>query len=158
MSYNSPYTGQEIDNLKDLGLLLLTAQTTVAMTLADTYYPITGTFNGSPCDLCTNFTPNGTGSITYNGSGNVMLIDGTSDLSLSGAAAATITYGLFKNGSLVAGAESPTAVNFFNLLQTLSITSAIDSAENDVYDVRVKCDDAGRTLTVRTLNVRFKGA
>jgi len=134
------------------GVLRLDEETTVVCTNADQYYQVTGTFSGN--DQSKNFTISDIDDdITYSGSGGYFLLNGVSGVKSSKVA--TITYALFKNGSLVSQATTPFEYTQANTTKDIAITDILTINENDYFDVRAKSSVASNTLTIKDLRLTF---
>lgn len=135
------------------GQLYLTAETTVDYDVADTYQKITGTWADKNLFM---FEATAAGVLTYKGPDNtVFLFNGVSDLAASKIS--TIYYGLFKNGSLVTGAETPAGVQVPGRIRNISITEIISLNKDDYLEVFTRCSDDTVTLTAKTLSITCWG-
>jgi len=133
----------------------LSSSTTTTCTLADTYYKIGGTWiDGNGCNNA--FTYDGTGKITFTGqSGTYFLFTGVSDLSVN--VASRVTYGLYKNGVLVTGAETPTDFVSSSKVGEIGISHIFPIQKGDYFEIYVKSDGAGNIVTHNTLMLTFVG-
>jgi len=126
-----------------------------ACTDADTYYKIGGTWTDGESSN-NGFVYDGSGKLTYTGeSGIHCLFNGTSDLRSSKVA--RITYGLYKNGSLVTNGETPVDFAHANSLRNISITNILKINKDDYFEVYVKSDTASTNVTSNTLMITFIG-
>ncbi len=131
------------------GMGLSSAKTTTTST---SYTKITGTWT----DLVSSsnsFTVDGTGKITCNVDG-CYLFNGESNLSATSAG--RVTYALYKNGTLVPGAETPEDLVSASKIGAIGITSFIDLVATDYLEVFVKTD-AANSVTSETLAITFLG-
>ena len=122
------------------------------LTNAGQYYQIVGVF--TPMDL-SFFTHNVDGTLTYKGPSSHFLFTGASDVGADKAC--ELTYGLFKNGILVSGAETPVSITVPDKTANISITGISVLIKDDAFDVRAKSDQASTVLTVKTLSTTFWG-
>lgn len=127
--------------------------TPTTLSVADQYYQINGPF--SPMSL-SRFIHNIDGTLTCVGGKDCFLFSGASDLEVNKAC--KITYGLFKNGTLVAGAETPHDFAAQSKIENISITAILSGIKaNDYFDVRAKSSVSDTILTVATLLITFWG-
>ena len=136
------------------GQMHIATGTTLAFDAVDTYQKIIGTWT----DGCANrFTVDDVNDrIIYNGVRSmVALMNGVSDIQTDKAC--QITYALYKNGTLVTGAETPHTFASASKYATISITTLIEIAANDYFEVWAKCDDNTVTLTINSLKILFFG-
>lgn len=134
------------------GQLILTAPADTDTTTVDTYVKIVGTFADG---LANNFTIVAN-KLKWNGkNGTVFLVNGTSDLSVDKTC--KTTYGLFKNGVLVPGAETPHDFPASLKVSSISITGIVSLDNGDEIDVHVKSDTINTKISVSTLRVTFWG-
>ena len=97
-----------------------------------------------------------TGSGIHNGTGGSF--HGTSDLEVAPASGTpTITYALFINGVLKAGAETPHVFNVLNKIENISIIAPLILDRNDYIEIHVKSSVAGVTVTSKTLSILYDG-
>lgn len=135
------------------GCQKLSAPQTTTCTLADTYYKIAGTWGGS---LCKGFERDGTGKITYKGpSGVTYLFNGTSDVKTD--TAGKVTYGLYLNGALVTGAETPHDFTAAAKTENIAITSFPAFNYGDEIEVYCKHSTAGSDVISDSLIITFLG-
>ena len=123
------------------------------LTTADTYYKIAATFFGR---LLSRFTVSAAGVLTYTGDGEVFSLTGVSDLHCSRAC--ELTYGLYLNGVLISGTETPVTVTAANKDDNIAITGLIELATGDTLEVYAKSDTASTVLTVQSLRITMWGA
>ena len=125
---------------------------TTTCTNADQYYKIAGTWIQHPGEA---FVSDGANILTYmNGSDVHFLLNGVSDLSVS--AACKITYGLYKNGLLIAA--TPADFTSASKVGNISITDIIPSINSgDYYEVWCMSSVAGVVVTHNTLAINFWG-
>ena len=132
----------------------LTTPATITCTDAETYYKITGTFgDGDNCNC--GFTYDGTGRITYNGEDAYFLLTGVSDVSADKVC--TITYGMYMNGSLVTGAETPHSFPNASSTTNISISNIIKLTNGDYIETWVKSDTASTDVDVQNLMLTLLG-
>ena len=137
------------------GYITLTTPAPVVLTDAETYYQLQGVYTDNNTN--NGFSTGVSGTLVFTGDGPAKLIlNGTSEAEVSQAA--EVTYGLFKNGTLILGAETPHSFAANNKRENFSITSILVIEKGDTFSVRAKTDNAGITLTVRTLNVTLHEA
>ena len=131
---------------------LSTPNNTTTVT-ANTYIKIDGVFiDGS----VSGFSLDPSGILTYTGNGGAFLFNGVSDLEVNKAS--TTTYGLFLNGVLLTGAETPHDFTAASKTESISITSIIVIASNgDEFEVYGKSSEANTIITVKTLQITFWG-
>lgn len=152
--YFFPKVGELERVVSEFGMISLEIPDTLTFTDADTYYPIPGTFSINP-ELISGFTLAADGKLTYTGKGRRVILGGTTDLSISGVGIAKVTYGLFKDDVLVPRAETPHDFDVVDSTENFSITGADIVSNGEVYQIKAKCSDAGRTISPSTLNVIF---
>jgi hypothetical protein len=136
------------------GQMHIDTGTTLAFTSANTYEKIVGTWT----DGCANnFTISDVNDrITYNGNRTMCAVmNGVSDISVNKAC--TVTFALYKNGSLLTGAETPHTFGYISRYSTISITTIIEITQNDYFEVWAKADDTSVTLTINSLKILFFG-
>lgn len=132
----------------------LSASHDTECTDADTYYKIDGTWtDGNNCNL--GFSYDGTGKITYTGEEAYFLLNGVSDVSADKVC--TITYGMYLNGSLVTGAETPHTFPNATSTSTIAISNIIKLNKGDYIEVYVKSDTINTTVTSSTLMITLLG-
>ena len=119
---------------------------------ADTYYKIVGTWTDG---VSLRFIVDDTNDrLIYNGdSGIIFLFSGASNVSTDKAS--TLTYGLYKNGTLVTGAESPVSFASPSKYATMAICSTITLNTNDYLEIWAKSDIANTTITASLLKIVF---
>ncbi len=124
-------------------------------TEVNTYYKIAGTWtDGLTCNE--GWIYDGSGKITYVGqSGTYFHFNGVSDMSANKVS--TITYGLYKNGSLVPGAETPHTFPTASSTSTISITNIFPVNKGDYFEVYTKSDTSNTVVTSSTLMITFFG-
>lgn len=97
-----------------------------------------------------NFSTNATGTITYSGtSGLYFLFNGATNFLTDKAA--LVTYGLYVNGALATGAESPIDIAASSKRASNAITRVIQLNNGDKINIWVKSDQANTTITVDAL-------
>lgn len=134
------------------GQLRLTAPADTDTTTTNTYVKIVGTFDDG---LANDFTIVGN-KLKWNGNdGTVFLVNGSSDLSVDKTC--KTHYGLFKNGVLIPGAETPHDFPASLKVSSISITGIVSLDKNDEIDVHVKSDTLNTKISVSTLRVTFWG-
>lgn len=132
------------------GQLVLTAPTDTDTTTLDVYVKIAGTFSDG---LANNFTIVNN-KLKWNGkSGTVFLVNGSSNLSVDKAC--TTHYGMFKNGILIPGGETPHTFPANARISTISITCIAALDNGDEIDVHVKSDTIDTKVSVSSLRVTF---
>lgn len=134
------------------GFISLATPVGLNISVVDQYYKIPGVF--AVFDHA-NFTANSTGKLTHVDVKGSYTLNGTSDVAVSKAC--VLTYALFKNGSLVPGAESPHTFVSSNRIGTLSIAAIIHLIKGDYLEVYVKSDVAV-VVSPSTLHVTLYGA
>jgi hypothetical protein len=136
------------------GQMAIASETTLAFAGTNTYEKVTGTW-GDGC--ANNFTVSDANDrITYTGDQTMCFIfGGASDCSVNKAC---IThFGLYKNGSLVPGAETPHGFTSPSKIGTVSINRIIQLVKGDYLEVWAKVDTAAVTITFNTLVITFFG-
>lgn len=134
------------------GQLRLTAPADTDTTTVDTYVKIVGTFDDG---LANNFTIVANKLVWNGNDGTVFLVNGTSELHVDKAC--KTTYGLFKNGVLIPGAETPHDFPASLRTDSIAITGIVELDNGDEIDVHVKSDTTNTKVTVSTLRVTFWG-
>ena len=136
----------------DRGQLRLTVTATTTTGTAGDYTKILGTFaNGSS----KNFTVSGN-KLIYNGpSGQDFLFSGASDVEVDKAC--ILTYGLYVNDALVAGAETPHTFVAASKISNISITAIVTLNHGDEIDVYVKSSVDTTVVDPTTLIITFLG-
>jgi hypothetical protein len=95
--------------------------------------------------------------IIYSGVDNVdFLFNGSSDV-LSDKNA-TITYGLYKNGVLIPGAETPHDFGTANAVEHIGITAIVTLNKNDYLEIWAKSSTNDTTITPKSLSITFWGS
>ena len=69
----------------------------------------------------------------------------------------TVTYGLYKNGSLVSGVQTPIDVEVAFRKRNVSITSILKLDKNDYLEVFAKCSSDTASLVASTLSITCWG-
>lgn len=138
------------------GQMHLDTGTTLAFT-GTTYEKIIGTWSNVNPKTNNKFYVDSTNNrLVYTGKKSVIcLFNGVSDIKVDKAC--EITYALFKNGSLVSGAETPHSFASPSKYSTISITALTEVQPDDYFEVYAKCDDATVTLTINSLLILFFG-
>lgn len=115
---------------------------------ANTYQLVEGTW----CDGSNNlFTISGN-TLKYTGIEDVVVFfAGHSDLQVSKVG--QLSYGLYKNGQLVSGAETPHTFVTSAKTSTISIAKIIELSYNDELEIWVKYDDDSAELTIYSLTI-----
>lgn len=103
-----------------------------------------------------NFIADATGKLTHLDVKGAYALNGTSDVQVNKAC--TVTYGLYKNGSILPGAESPHTFAASSKIDTLSITAILHLTKDEYMEVYAKSDIANTLLTPSTLQVTLFGA
>jgi len=135
------------------GQMAISTPTNTVTGTADTYVQMAGTFTDS---MLNNWSLNADGTLTFNGNdGSTFLFNGVSDLEVDKAC--TITYGLYKNGVLVTGAETPHTFAAASKIDNVSITRIIQLDKGDYLNVFVKSSATDTTATINTLFLTFWG-
>lgn len=138
------------------GGMALTDKPVIDLAIADDYYQIEGAWAVFPTPV--NFEidiPNS--RLYYRGVNDItFLVNGTSDVKSSKVA--IITYGLFKNGTLVPGAESPHTFGSANAVELMAITALIDLKKDDYLEIHAKSTTASTDLTPQSLAITFFGS
>lgn len=132
----------------------ITSGTTLAFGGVDTYEKVVGTWT----DGCANnfAISDANDRITYIGCQSMcFLFNGVSDLSVDKAC--ITTFGLYKNGALVTGAETPHGFTSPSKIGTISIAKLIQLNKGDYLEVWAKCDTTAVTMTFNTLSILFFG-
>lgn len=156
MAYYLTKTGAELDkmlNPSKLSLHLANEDTQV-LTLADTWYKLE-----SPISTVNSrdFTIRGDPDfdILFTGiDGSSLFMTGDADLSLSGSTA-EIEFALFVNNVEASAFTSETKLVASSEIESFGTNGLFEVDENDVLDIRAKCNEAGRTLTIKNLKVTF---
>lgn len=136
------------------GRNILSSETTTTCTNNGDYYKIGGTWTNGVSGHC--FESDGSGKLTYVGDTGVSyLLIGNSDLSSSKVA--TVTYALYKNGSLITNAETPTDFTAANKISSIGINNFITLNAQDYLEIYVKSSVDGTVITHKTLNLTLLG-
>ncbi len=152
MTAHSPVLGPG-NGLLARGQLYLATPAPLDYAVANTYEPIPGTWAGNALRF---FSANSNGTLTYQGCDNTaILFVGSSDLKVSKNCA--LYYGLFKNGALVTGMETPVTVATPNHIYGMAIAGIVTLNYGDALRVYSKCDDEDAVLTPSTLSIVFWG-
>lgn len=131
----------------------LTAEADTILTNANQYYHILGVYSDGNA---LGFTTLVDGKITFNGhDGTAFIMNGVSDLAVDKNC--KLSYGLYKNGVLIPGAESPHDFEHANQTILLAINFLITLNKNDYLEVYAKSDIAATTLTVTSLVTTYMG-
>ena len=135
------------------GVEFLSATHATICTDIGTYYIIDGTWI-TPESINYGFSGNGSGRITYNGDKTLtFLFNGVSDLSVDKSC--EITYGLYINGALVPGAETPHDFANTAKVDSISITNFVILNPGDYIEVWCKSDTITTEVTTNTLMITF---
>ncbi len=137
---------------KETGQLRLETETVTSLTLADTYYPVSGNFvdgNNKGFSLAND------GTLTHLGGQNSVLLNGVSDIQVDKVC--TVTYALFLNGVLVDFAQTPHSFTAASKTESIAITGILISAQGDYYQIYAKSSESSTNLTVTNLFVTFWG-
>jgi hypothetical protein len=136
------------------GQMHLATGTTLAFAATDTYEKIVGTWT----DGCANnfVVDDVNDRITYTGKQTMcMLMNGVSDCQVNKNC--QISYALYRNGSLVTGAETPHTFQAVAKYSNISITTLLNINSGDYFEVFAKCDAGDTTLTINSLKILFFG-
>lgn len=127
---------------------------TLAFGGVNTYQKIVGTWSDG---FSNNFTiSDANDRITYIGTQTmIFLFNGVADCSVDKAC--VTTFGLYKNGSLVTGAETPHGFTSASKIGTVSISRLIELKPGDYIEAWAKVDTAAVTITFNTLSISFFG-
>lgn len=139
------------------GAMALATTSTTSCVIAGQYYKINGVATWICTEGCNKgFELDPTGKLTFVGrSGTWFLFSGSSDLSADKNC--TTTYGLYLNGALVPGAETPHTFDAANKVESIGITQLVQLNRGDFVEVFVKSDAANTTVSHFTLSVTFLG-
>lgn len=138
----------------DYGQIYLSTPLAKELVVADQYYKIPGAFTVADFG---RFECSTAGVLTFKGDGGIFLLNGVSDVQVDKAC--KTTYGLYINGSLVSGAETPHDFAATSKIANISITALLENLANgDEMEVYAKSDTANTLLTPATLIVTFFGA
>jgi hypothetical protein len=139
-----------------MGEMRLTAPDTTHCTTAGTYYKIYS-LGGFSDGENNNFTVDGNGKITFTGlKGTNCITTGVSDVTADKQC--QLYYALYKNGSLVANAETPVDINNPGKAKSIAITRMIPHLKSgDYFEIYVKSDVANTIVTHNTLFITFIG-
>ena len=147
------YVNGHLQNTICKGQMALSASQVTTLTTADLYYKIAGTWGDG---LLENFEIDAGGKLTFNGcSGTGFLFNGVSDLKVDKVC--TLTYGLYLNGSLVSGAETPHDFTAASKVESISITKIISLTPGDEIEIYAKSNAATTSLTSETLLITMWG-
>jgi hypothetical protein len=144
------HNGIEQVDFHNYGEIYLDAQADTVCTLADTYYPMAGTFSGGPTN---GFSSAADGTLTYNGGRKLFQFIGSSDMGVDKAC--ETTYGLHINGVLAPGAETPHDFTAAAKTEGIGIVAFVWFDPGDAITVKIKSDVAATTVTVKTLRMGF---
>jgi len=120
------------------------------LTLADTYYQLTAATWSAP--LQAGFTLAANGLLTYTDVGQIVIFVGLANISVG--TAATMTLGLFINGSPII--ESSSLFDVQNKTGLIADVDFVTLATNDVVDVRMKSSAAGQVVDITELKLVYK--
>jgi len=97
------------------------------------------------------------GTLTKTSRDGTFLMNGVSDLEVNKAC--TVYYGLFLNGSIVAGEITPHTFTVQSKVENISITAIAELALDDEVEIKVLGDGvtSGVTVTAHKLDVTFWG-
>jgi len=131
---------------------LLDATTHAFSTTA--YEKIVGTWGDGDC--CHFTIDDVNDRLIYTGQDGVsFLFNGVADVSIDKAS--DISFALYKNGSLVVGAETPHSFSAPSKTSTLSICRIKTLNSGDYLEVWAKCSDDTATITINGLNITAWG-
>ncbi|MCK4521611.1 MAG: hypothetical protein KAU20_03480 [Nanoarchaeota archaeon] len=132
----------------------LTSSLVTDCVTADQYYKIVGAWSDGDCNQ--GFEFDGAGKLTYTGQDGVYcLFNGVSDLSSSKVA--RVWYGLYINGVLASGAETPHDFQAANKIGGISITNFVKLQKYDYIEIYVKSEVAANPITHETLLLTLLG-
>lgn len=135
------------------GQLKLTAGSPVLLAVIDNYYKVAGTYGDGECHC---FELDATGRLTYRGENAcTFLFVGTSDVLADKTC--TIHYGLYLNGEVISGEETPATFEHANSYKNISINRIVTLNPNDYVEVHAKSDTTNTTITPSTLALTFWG-
>lgn len=136
------------------GQMSIATGTTLAFGGTNTYQKVVGTWADG---FSNNFTiSNANDRITYTGTQTmVFLFNGVADASVDKAC--ITTFGLYKNGTLITGAETPHGFTSASKIGTVSIARLIELKQGDFLEVWAKVDTSAVTITFNTLSISFFG-
>lgn len=137
---------------KEKGQMYLSAPTVTKTATANVYVPVSGNFTDG---MIKNFVLNSNGTLTYIGYGNDILFNGVSDVETNKNC--TMTYTLYRNGSYVAGAETPHVFHGVSITETISITRILYAEHGDTFQIYCKSDQADTELLVSGLCITLWG-
>jgi len=133
--------------------MAISAATPTVTGAANTYVQMAGTFTDSHLN---NWELNTDGTLTYTGAdGAYCLFNGNSGMEVDKAC--KLTYGLYKNGALVPGAESPQDFAASSKISNIGITRICKLNKGDYVNVYMKSSVLTTTVTVQTLFLTFWG-
>ena len=142
-----------LNRQKNRGQLRLTIPATIEFTDDNVYTKIVGTFTDGNIH---NFTVDSDNArLIYTGEDGVFLATGISDLSIDKIG--TVTYGLYKNGELVEGAETEHTFQTSARTSNISIVRICPLEKGDYIEVWAKSTDKTMALTVKTLMLTLWG-
>jgi hypothetical protein len=134
------------------GQLKLSAPETTTLTTIGQYYQINGVFTDGSVN---NFTLAADGTLTYHGPDCAFLMNGSSDYASDKTA--EVTYGLYLNGVLAPGAETPHDFDAANKTENIAINVLVDLTAGDYINVYAKSDSATTVISLASLIVTFYG-
>ncbi len=135
------------------GQMALSSSENTTLTTSPDYYKIGGTWADGVSEC---FDVDAGGRLTFNGCcATNFLFTGVSDLKVNKAC--TLTYGLYLNGALVSGAETPHTFTSASKVESISITKIVTLQPGDYVEVHAKSSEDTTILTSETLSITFWG-
>ena len=132
-------------------------ETDIVLTLtdADTYYIVKKSDFINYMTLKDFTFDAATGKLTYTGTSTKKIAFwGESIFKLNSAD--TITYALFMNNTAAPNMNTHVDVNHANRTNSAGINGAGVVSTNDTLSIRVKCDVAGKEITINSLHILIK--
>lgn len=136
------------------GQMSIASGTTLAFVDINTYQKVVGTWSDG---MANNFTiSDANDRITYTGAQTMcFFFAGGADASVDKAC--VTHFGLYKNGTLIPGAETPHGFTSPTKVGTISITKLIELKQGDYLEVWAKVDTTAVTISFNTLSILFFG-
>lgn len=136
------------------GQMSIALGTTLAFANINIYEKVIGTWSDG---FSNNFViSDANDRITYTGGQTmVFLFNGTADASVDKAC--VTTFGLYKNGILIPGAETLHGFTSPAKVGTVSIAKLIELKQGDYLEVWAKVDTTAVTITFNVLSILFFG-
>ena len=134
------------------GMIRLSAEYDTPLAVADQWYPVLGVFTDGANH---GFSLTIDGQLTHTGNTAWILINGVADIEVDKAC--ELTFGMFADGILIPGAETPHDFVANNKTDSIGITDINSIAKDLILQIYAKSSVVNTLLTTKNLRVSFWG-